>query len=365
MSLRSHEKPLFGAWLALMLGACATTPESGPEPEPVAEAPVEAWFAVKGKPCAEVVPSLGVTGTLRASPWRHEELGGFCAVGNLPGVRAARIDSLAMQVSESTAAPAIAVYFARGSWSYTVFESGNPILSLESHLGRPTLDGELARAASLIGARQETLAMSLERCFEEQSFIRFIDELGLGPFRAMPLAASPTHAGSHREADDPSATLEKIPPGTWAALPPLGVVLVKAVELRQKEGVDEPTYVIVNGMKTLELPVIRAERMGMRPIVSKEHAGAIFDFIDSGVAAPQREYDANRVKGWLDLVRTGDLEGIAKVFATLCALEDRRKLYSLEDALKASTLDWLAAELATALGKPTDVMERDLVDACD
>lgn len=137
------------------------------------------------------------------------------------------------------------------------------------------------------------------------------------------------------------------------------------VELRQRDGVDEPTYVIVNGMKTLELPVIRAERMGMRPIVAKEHASAIFDFIDGGVAAPSREYDASRVKGWLDLVRTGDLEGIAKVFATLCALEDRRKLYSLEDALKTSTLDWLAAELATALGKPTDIMERDLVDACD
>lgn len=365
MSQMSHEKPLLGACVALVLAACATSPESAPEREPVAEAPIEAWFAVKGKPCAEVVPSLGVTGTLRASPWRHEELAGFCAVGNLTGVRAARIDSLAMQVSESTAAPAIAVYFARGSWSYTVFESGNPILSLESHLGRPTLDGELARAASLIGARQETLAMSLERCFEEQSFVRFIDELGLGPFRALPQTASPMHAGSHREADDPSATLEKIPPGTWAALPPLGVVLVKAVELRQKGGVDEPTYVIVNGMNTLELPVIRAERMGMRPIVTKKHAEAIFDFIDSGVAAPQREYDANRVKGWLDLVRTGDLEGIAKVFATLCALEDRRKLYSLEDALKASTLDWLAAELATALGRPTDVMERDLVDACD
>ncbi|HRE88623.1 MAG TPA: hypothetical protein PK095_05730, partial [Myxococcota bacterium] len=316
------------------------------------------------KPCAEVVPSLGVTGTLRASPWRHEELGGFCAVGNLPGVRAARIDSLAMQVSEATAAPAIALYFARGSWSYTIFEAGNPILSLESHLGRPTLDGELARSASLIGLRQETLALSVERCFDEESFVRFVDELGLRPFRVPPSATS-SHASSHREADDPSATLEKIPPGTWAALPPLGVVLVKAVELRQKDGVDEPTYVIVNGMNTLELPVIRAERMGMRPIVSKEHGRAIFDFIDSGVAAPQREYDANRVKGWLDLVRTGDLEGIAKVFATLCALEDRRKLYSLEDALKASTLDWLSNELATALGKAPDVMERDLVDACD
>lgn len=365
MSHPPHEKPLLVACIALMLGACATSPEAGREPEPVAETPIEAWFAVKGKPCAEVVPSLGVTGTLRASPWRHEELGGFCAVGNLPGVRAARIDSLAMQVSESTAAPAIAVYFARGSWSYVVFESGNPILSLESHLGRPSLDGDVTRAAPLIGARRETLAMSLERCFDKESFVRFVDELGLGPFRSAPQVASPTQAGSHREADDPSATLEKIPPGTWAALPPLGVVLVKAVELRQKEGADEPTYVIVSGMNTLELPVIRAERMGMRPIVTKEHAEAIFDFIDSGVAAPQREYDANRVKGWLDLVRTGDLEGIAKVFATLCALEDRRKLYSLEDALKASTLDWLAAELATAQGKPTDVMERDLVDACD
>ena len=349
------------AWLTLALLTACASPERTPPPP--ADTPIEAWFAIKGKPCAEVIPTLGVTGTHRASPWRHEDLSGFCAIGALPGVRAARIDSLAMQVSEATAAPAIAFYVARGSWSYIVFESGEPILALESHLGRPTLDGDIARAAALIGARRDTLALSLERCFDSESLVRFVDELGLLPFRTLPAVAKPTY-GERREADDPSATLTKIPPGTWAALPPLGVVLVKSVELRVKDGVEEPTYIIVNGMSTLDLPVIRAERMGMRPVASKERATEIFDLVDSGVAAPPRDYDANRVKGWLDLVRTGDLEGIAHVFATLCALEDRRKLYSMEAALKASTLDWLAGELGTALDKAPDVMERELLDAC-
>lgn len=344
------------------LSACASA-EPAPSAAPV-EHPVEAWFAVKDKPCAEVLPHLGVSGTHRASPWRHQELAGFCAVGAMPGVRAARIDSLALEVSRAANAPVVSVYVAHGSWSYAVFDQGTAVLTLESHLGRPALDGDSSRAAKLIGARTETLALSVERCFDQDSFVRFVDELGLLPFRTSATVAAPQPRES-READDASATLTRIPPGTWAALPPLGVVLVKSVELREKDGIEEPTYIIVNGMSTLNLPVIRAERMGMRPVVSKERAVQLFDLVDSGVASPQREYDANRVKGWLDLVRTGDLEGIATVFATLCALEERRKLSSVEAALKTSTLDWLTSEFSTAMGRPSDVVEAELIDACD
>jgi RNA polymerase-interacting CarD/CdnL/TRCF family regulator len=356
--------------MTLALAACAGAERSpggagdADQGESAIEAQVEAWFAVKGKPCVEVLPRLGVSGTHRASPWRHEEIGGFCAVGALGGVASARMDALSMQVSAAASAPTISLYFAHGSWSYTVFDRGEPVLALESHLGRPALDGDPALAARLLGGRAETFALSVERCFDQDSFVRFVDELGLLPFRTTPAVARPTPRTS-READDASATLTRIPPGTWAALPPLGVVLVKAVELRVKDGVEEPTYIIVNGMSTLDLPVIRAERMGMRPVVSKERAAELFDLVDSGVASPQREYDAKQVKGWLDLVRTGDLEGIATVFATLCALDERRELTSVEAALKSSTLDWLTAELSTALSRPPDRMERDLIDACD
>jgi len=354
-------------FLALGMTACASAPE--PTAEPVEEVvTIEAWFAVRGASCAAVAPKLGVAATLRegqASPWRHAEVGGFCAVAPAAGQRSARIDSLAMRVSEGTAAPAISFYASRGSWSYTVFDRGEPVLTLESHLGRPSLEGDVVRASGLIGGDGALLQQSLEDCRDMSRFPSFLGRLGLEGFRELPREEAAAVSGVVPEASDASATLTKIPAGAWAALPPLGVVLVRAVEIREKNGVSEPTYVIVNGMSTLELPVIRAEKMGMRPIATAKKAKAVQEFIEDGVASPGREYDANQVKAWLDAVRTGDLDGIATVYATLCALQGSRKLYQVEAALQASTLDWLAQELATALQKPTDVVELELKDACE
>ncbi len=349
------------------MSACASTPE--PAEEPAEEiVSIEAWFAVRGVACETVTPQLGVAATLReghASPWRHAEVGGFCAVAPAAGQRAVRIDSLAMLVSEGAAAPAISFYASRGTWSYTVFDRGEPVLTLESHLGRPSLEGDVVRASGLIGGDVELLQQSLEHSRDMSRFPSFLGRLGLDGFREPPKEATAGVSGEAPEASDASATLTKIPAGAWAALPPLGVVLVRAVEIREKNGVSEPTYIIVNGMSTLELPVIRAEKMGMRPIASAKKAKKVQEFIEDGVVSPGRDYDAKRVKGWLDAVRKGDLDGIATVYATLCALQGSRKLYQVEAALQASTLDWLSQELATALQKPTDALELELKDACE
>jgi RNA polymerase-interacting CarD/CdnL/TRCF family regulator len=355
---------------------CASAPDEavdewgpGDGGEMGAVAPVEAWFAVRGVPCEAVVPALGVAATLRegqASPWRHAELASFCAVGPAAGQRAMRIDSLVMQVSETTAAPAIAFYVSRGSWSYTVFDRGEPVLALESHLGPASLEGDLVQASGLIGGELEPMRQSLENCRDIKQFDAFVAGLGLSGFRLFSAESAPASVPtSALAASDASATLSKIPAGTWAALPPLGVVLVRAVEIREKNGVSEPTYVIVSGMNTLELPVIRAEKMGMRPLATAKQAKRVLDFVDDGVASPGRVYDANRVKDWLDLVRSGDLDGIARVYATLCALKGSRRLYQVEEALMASTLDWLSQELAAAQQLPSDVVERALKRACN
>lgn len=340
-------------------------------------APVEAWFAVRKAGCEPVVASLGVAATLRSgevSPWQSEELAGFCAVGPAPGQRGLRLDSLAMRASEVTGAAAIAFYATRGSWSYAIFEAGRPVLTLESHVGRPALDGDPSRARELVGADPQVVRESLEVCRDMARFEAFVAHLGLSGFRqrvaaamvqAGPGGSSPGLAGVQvAGASDPSATLAKIPPGTWAALPPLGVVLVKAVEVRERDGVAEPTYVIVSGPSTLELPVIRAETMGMRPLATRKRALEVMSFVEDGVSSPGRSYDAARVQGWLDAMRSGDLMGIARVFATLCALRGSRPLYQVEAALAASSQDWLTAELAAARQLPPDDVEAALKRAC-
>ncbi len=169
-------------------------------------------------------------------------------------------------------------------------------------------------------------------------------------------------------ADDtraPDATLARIPPGTWAALPPLGVVLVKAVELRDNGGVQVPTYVIVDDRTTLNLPVARAEAMGMRPIASAGEVRTALKLIDDGVDVGDEAYDAARVKTWLEALGSGELVRIARVFATLCDLRGARRLYQLEEGLLATSREWLAEEIATARSSQVDAIDAALRGMCD
>jgi len=160
-------------------------------------------------------------------------------------------------------------------------------------------------------------------------------------------------------------TLSRIPAGSWAALPPLGVVLVKAGELRTKDGEEVPTYVIVDDMTTLVLPVARAEAMGMRPVATAEAADKVLKIIDKGVEVGDASYDVGRMKSWLDALRVGELERIARVYAGLCEIKDKRKLVQVEAGLLETSREWLAEEIAAAKQVPLDAIDARLRDLCD
>ncbi len=360
------------ALIAMALSACATAPRPSESPvSPIERDGITAWFAIHAK-CEAVSPTLGVSATLRegeASPWKTGEQGKWCVVGTRAGLAHLRLDSVTARSSLALNAGAVSFYVADMRWSYTVFEAGEEVFNLESHVGEPAITGDALRAGRVLGIDSERLESTLGQARDLKRFGNFCKELGLEGFGADDngtlLFLGAPEVIRVEEKVNPERTLSRIPPGTWAALPPLGVILVKGVEPRTKDDVTELHYLIVSGMSAMELPVVRAEKMGMRPLVKEEEARAILKRLDEGFEAPPKDYDASRVKGWLDALKAGALEGIAEVYGTLCALSGERKLYQVESGLLGTSLEWLSAETAVVLGKTNEEMEKMLTGLCD
>ncbi len=351
-----------GLVVALLTLSCASR-EVPAEREPDV---ADAWFGVRGAKCGVVLPALGVAMSLRAgtvAPWRVVEEGPWCVVGPTGAGVGLRIDSMAARVSADLALPALAFFVVNGVWSYTVFDKGEPVLALESHMGEALYLGDEVRAAGLLEVERTVLSATSERGADAAALERFTNEVGLhDPGREAKIIEAQRHVEGPPTADK---TLARIPPGTWAALPPLGVVLVKAVELREVAGEQVATYVIVDDMSTLTLPVARAEAMGMRPIASREVVAKALAVIDEGVEVDDAAYDATRTKAWLEALGSGDLLRIAGVFATLCELRETRKLYQLEEGLLSTSREWLAEEIATARQTQVDAIDADLRKRCE
>lgn len=361
--------------MALGTGACASDAARKPavgDEEDVARA----WFGVRGVKCEAVLPALGLAASLRAgtvSPWRVVDEAPWCVVAPTEGGAGLRIDSTAQRVASTLGLPAVSLFATRNAWSYTVFDKGEPILSLESHVGEPLLSGDVVRAAGLLEVDATVLSATSDRGRVVRALDGFSNDIGLHD-----PGVDARLVDAQRHVDDGTAkvddgkkiaaadkTLARIPPGTWAALPPLGVVLVKAVELRDKDGEKVPTYVIVDDMTTLNLPVARAEAMGMRPIASTAEVNKALKLVDEGVDVGDEAYDAARVKTWLEAMGSGELVRIARVYATLCDLRGERKLYQLEEGLLATSREWLAEEIATARQSQLDSVDAMLRGMCN
>ncbi len=358
--------------LAASLGCAGGPPVSGDARAREDDATPIAWLGVRGTRCEAVLPALGLATSLRqgtVSPWRVAEQGPWCAVAPTGGGAGLRIDSSAQHLSAELGLPALSFFVARGAWSYTVFDRGEPVLSLESHVGEPIFSGDAMRAAALLEVDTEVVSETEGRGREPAALERFAAAIGLAdPGAEARVVEAERHVagGGDDAAPTPERTLAKIPPGSWAALPPLGVVLVKAVEVGEGEdGEPVATYVIVDDMATLRLPVARAEAMGMRPVAARGEVARALKVIEAGVELDEERYDAARVKGWLGTLATGDLIGIARVYATLCELAATRRLYQLEEGLLATSRDWLAEEIATAQHTQRDAIEQSLRALCE
>jgi len=364
---------------AAVLCTCASDQGAG-DAERRARASTAAWFGVAlgfderradgladcDRVLAAVSQAAMRPGTTAPEPHRMAVGERWCVFA--PDVAArgptVRSDSVAQRVAGLAGRVTVALWVDDEAWSFAVFDRGEPVVAMESHYGSPQLIGDEARGVLMLDLPAGALRGYVASAREPDVADAFATRVGVSrPMSGSPLAKLVAPA----PATDPSVfDPKKHPPsprmdaGQWAVLPPMGVVLVKSVNT-------DGTYTLVDDDKTFPIPIERAGGLGMRRLSNVEDVGRALALVAEGVEVgpDAKEYSAERSAGWLDALKRGDLQKIARAYAELCAVQGERNLYAVELGLLATSREWLAEEIGVVQNKPRDTIDKVLDEACD
>ncbi|MFO0745230.1 MAG: hypothetical protein U1F43_06060 [Myxococcota bacterium] len=351
------------AALVATLGACASSPDTAGHGNPEVRH-AAAWFGIKTPDCKAALPAVAAAATkpggTAPTPMLMRVGPDWCAFEPQEKGPPTRADSVAQTVSATLGLPTVSFWATADAWSYGIFDRGQSVYAMESHYGAPMLIGDEARAAAIVGLPTGALYGYLSSARQPDVADALASRIGAArPIPGSPLADFPVAAPSTTydpKAHPPSPRLEA---GAWAVLPPLGVVLVKEVTA-------EGNYVLVDDDRTFPIPIERAGGLGMRRLASPDDVALALKRVEDGTEVKDaKEYSAERAQRWLDALKNGDLQGIAKTYAEICAVQSERKLFAVEQGLLATSREWLAEEIGTVQNKPTDALESVLDDACD
>jgi len=370
--------------MCLAAPGCASSPEEAPPADAASLVRPEergalargegsqahVWFAARASPCERVVDALAVfaaqPGVVAPEAVRVSEQGPWCAVRG-EGRRRTRAESWAQSVSAILETPAIAYYVTGAAWSFAVFDRGVPVSAMEAHYGAPSLVGELARAADALGVPQAALEQALAEARRPEAHAELAARIGF----AAPRADAPRLTLADRRPPPPEPEpAEPARPafeaGEWVAMPPMGVALVTAVEEQELAGGGRGlVYLLAAGRSRFPVPVAQAERLRVRRVVSAERAEELLaELRRSAPVVDGRQYVEPRTRGWLDGLKRGDIEAIARAFRQLCTIRGMRTLYAIEEGLLGSAREWLIAELSVARGESAEATEARLPRAC-
>lgn len=354
-----------------VMGALAACP--GPEDDagtPYAGATGETptvWFAARASSCDDVVAALerhgAQPGVVVPEAVRTLSSGAWCSVADA-SPRLRRADSWAQGVSAALNVPAISLFAWNGAWSYAAYDGGEPIVALESHYGPPVTVGDTARGAAALGLDPAALAAAERDARVADGDRALAARVGFTfpppdfETRTLAVAAAPE--------EDEGPQRPPFEAGSWVAMPPLGVLLVKGTDTREIDGEPQPVYVIVDGAMTLTVPIAKARRMGMRRIATQKEADAVLALVgaDADVDDAQR-YRQERAREHLNALKRGDLLAIARAYSELCEIRNTRRLYAIEEGMLGTLGEWLTEELSTAMSSPPVEVGALLDEACD
>lgn len=136
--------------------------------------------------------------------------------------------------------------------------------------------------------------------------------------------------------------------GDRAVYPAHGVAEIIAVETREIAGQRKEFYVlkVVHSEMKLMIPVDGAERAGLRALVSAEVAEQVFDVLRSDEVAVKPGPWNRRFREYTELVNSGSLVEVAKVYRDLWRIRPGRELSYGERRLLEQSKNLLVAELA-------------------
>jgi CarD family transcriptional regulator len=153
--------------------------------------------------------------------------------------------------------------------------------------------------------------------------------------------------------------------GDRAVYPAHGVAEVVAIESKEIAGARKDFYVlrVVHSEMKLMIPVDGADRAGLRSVVSAEIAGKVFEVLRADEVAVKPGPWNRRFREYTELVNSGSLVEVAKVFRDLWRIRPDRELSYGERRLLEQSKSLLVAELALAQSIEQSAVESALEGA--
>jgi CarD family transcriptional regulator len=153
--------------------------------------------------------------------------------------------------------------------------------------------------------------------------------------------------------------------GDRAVYPAHGVAEIVAIESKEIAGQRKDFYVlrVEQSEMKLMIPCDGADRAGLRNVVNAETVAQVFDVLRSGDVAVKPGPWNRRFREYTELVNSGSLVEVAKVFRDLWRIRPDRELSYGERRLLEQSKNLLVAELALVQGMELPAMETALEGA--
>jgi CarD family transcriptional regulator len=147
--------------------------------------------------------------------------------------------------------------------------------------------------------------------------------------------------------------------GDRAVYPAHGVAEIVAIESKEIAGHRRDFYVlrVVHSEMKLMIPCDGADRAGLRNVVSAEMVAEVFDVLRSADVAVKPGPWNRRFREYTELVNSGSLVEVAKVFRDLWRIRPDRELSYGERRLLEQSKSLLVAELALVQRMELPAME--------
>jgi CarD family transcriptional regulator len=153
--------------------------------------------------------------------------------------------------------------------------------------------------------------------------------------------------------------------GDRAVYPAHGVAEIVAIESKEIAGTRKDFYVlrVVQSEMKLMIPCDGADRAGLRNVVNAETVAQVFDVLRSADVAVKPGPWNRRFREYTELVNSGSLVEVAKVFRDLWRIRPDRELSYGERRLLEQSKNLLVAELALVQHMELPAMETALEGA--
>ncbi|HEY6878220.1 MAG TPA: CarD family transcriptional regulator [Polyangiales bacterium] len=153
--------------------------------------------------------------------------------------------------------------------------------------------------------------------------------------------------------------------GDRAVYPAHGVAEVVAIESKEIAGSRKDFYVlkVIHSEMKLMIPCDGADRAGLRGVASPEIAAEVFAVLSSGEIAVKPGPWNRRFREYSELVNSGRLVEVAKVYRDLWRIRPTRELSYGERRLLDHSRNLLVAELSIARNLSAAELEAELETA--